>query len=58
MKIHLNPVNAFRLFVIVCLVFSAVVLPANPPMVVSAQAPLQEETPPVDTPLPDPTEVN
>jgi hypothetical protein len=45
MKIDLNPVNAFRLFVIVCLVFSAVVLPAHPPSSVYAQPLLQEETP-------------
>jgi Leucine-rich repeat (LRR) protein len=60
MKIDLNPVNAFRLFVIVCLVFSAVVLPANPPTTVYAQPLLQEETPtPTQeevTPTPEVTE--
>jgi Leucine-rich repeat (LRR) protein len=45
MNIKITPLNTFRLFVIICLLFSSVILPANNAAVVQARSAYSEETP-------------
>jgi Leucine-rich repeat (LRR) protein len=57
MNIKLSPLNAFRLFVIICLLLSAAALPTSSPQAVQARASYEEETPPPEE-TPNPTETS